>query len=234
VSSQNERQRINWRRNKVLELSCQGHSQPEISRILRVSLGTVNKDLQSLRRQAHENLQKHIQHTLPEEYQNCMSGMKQVLRLSWQIANSGKQNDHGYNDNNSNNTFTTGDDRTRLQALSLINDCYRYIMELTTNGVIITDAIKFVQTNKEKLMSPKEDSGSKENEEHDYDEDKDQLEEKQEKETGGIDKQETTNKGFLNRAIGERKSDGSFSIGRNYKNNGWTRQAYCRGKSRNR
>jgi hypothetical protein len=46
---------------------------------------------------------------------------------------------------------TTGDDRTRLQALSLINDCYKYIMDLTTNGVVITDAIKFVQTNKEKL-----------------------------------------------------------------------------------
>lgn len=37
------------------------------------------------------------------------------------------------------------DDKTRLQALSLINDCYKYIMDLTTNGVVITDAIKFVQ-----------------------------------------------------------------------------------------
>jgi hypothetical protein len=30
-------------------------------------------------------------------------------------------------------------------------------MDLTTNGVVITDAIKFVQTNKEKLMSAKDD-----------------------------------------------------------------------------
>jgi hypothetical protein len=80
---------------------------------------------------------------------------------------------------------TTGDDRTQLQELSLINDCYKYIMDLTTNGVVITDAIKFVQTNKENLiaMSSKEDNGSKESEEPDYDEDKDQLEEKQEEET---------------------------------------------------
>jgi hypothetical protein len=28
-------------------------------------------------------------------------------------------------------------------------------MDLTTNGVIITDAIKFIQANKEKLMSKK-------------------------------------------------------------------------------
>jgi hypothetical protein len=55
------------------------------------------------------------------------------------------------------------DDKTRLQALALINDCDKYKMELTTNGVVITDAIKFVQTNKEKLttMYSKEDNGSK-------------------------------------------------------------------------
>jgi hypothetical protein len=45
------------------------------------------------------------------------------------------------------------DDKTRIQALSLANDCYKYTMDLTTNGIVITDAIKFVQTNKEKLTS---------------------------------------------------------------------------------
>ena len=50
------------------------------------------------------------------------------------------------------------DNKTVLQALALINDCYKYKMDLTTNGVVITDAIKFVQTNKEKLtMSTMED-----------------------------------------------------------------------------
>jgi hypothetical protein len=65
-------------------------------------------------------------------------------------------------------------------------------MDLTTNGVVITDDIKFVQTTKENLMSSKEedDKGSKE---PDYDEDKDELEEEQEKETGEIDQRETTN-----------------------------------------
>ena len=84
-----------------------------------------------------------------------------------------------------------------MQALALINDCNKYKMDLTTNGVVITDAIKFVQTNKEKLsMSKKEDNGSKESKEPDYDEDKDQLEEKQEEETGEVRKQETTNQIF--------------------------------------
>jgi hypothetical protein len=33
----------------------------------------------------------------------------------------------------------------RLQALSLINDSYKYLMDLTTNGVVITDATKYVK-----------------------------------------------------------------------------------------
>jgi hypothetical protein len=183
---------LEWRRSKVLELSSQGHSQPEIARILQISQPTVNRDIGYLRGQARQNLQKHIQDKLPEEFQRCLTGMNQVLKLSWQIANNNNinQNSHGQSDNG--NTVTIGDDRTRLQALSLINDCYKYIMDLTTNGVIITDAIKFVQTNKEKLMTS-QNADSEESKEPDYDEDKDQLEEGQKEETG---KQETTNQVF--------------------------------------
>ena len=61
-------------------------------------------------------------------------------------------------------------------------------MDLTTNGVVITDAIKFVQTSKEKLTMSKKEDDDKESKEPDYDEDKDQLEEKQEEETGSLKK----------------------------------------------
>ena len=61
------------------------------------------------------------------------------------------------------------DDKTSLQALVLINDWNKYKMDLTTNGVVITDAIKFVHINKEKLsMSAKEDDNGKESSEPDY------------------------------------------------------------------
>lgn len=109
----------------------------------------------------------------PRRIRTLSNWMNQVLRLSWDIAN--KSNDGNSNDNGQTTTMT--DDKTRLQALSLINDCYKYIMDLTTNGVVITDAIKFVQSNKEKLISKRED------EEPDYNEDKDQLEEEQEEKT---------------------------------------------------
>ena len=116
-----------------------------------------------------------------------MTGLKQVLKLSWDIADKSKN----YNNDNVQTTTIT-DDKTTIQALALANDCYKYIMDLTTNGVVITDAIKFVQTNKEKLtMSTKEEN--KESKEPDYDEDKNKLEEKQEEQTG---EEETINQVF--------------------------------------
>jgi hypothetical protein len=120
-----------------------------------------------------------------------MVGINQVLKICWEIVNKSRNvnNDNGQ-------TVTMTDNKTVLQALALINDCNKYKMDLTTNGVVITDAIKFVQTNREKLtMSTKEENNGKESKEPDYDEDKDQLEEKQEEEKREID-QETTNQTF--------------------------------------
>jgi hypothetical protein len=170
---------IEWRRAKVLELSSQGYNQSEIATIMQVGISTINRDAIYLRQQAQENLKIHVQQKLPEEYQRCLTGMNQVLKLSWQIANNARQNGQNLNDNS--NAITIGDDRTKLQACSQA-------------GVVITDAIKFVQTSKERLtMSIKEDKESKE---PDYDEDKDQLEEEQEEETGELDERETTNQVF--------------------------------------
>jgi transposase len=67
-----EKDRIDWRRNKIQELSSQGHSQREIAQILQVSNGTVNKDLSYLRRQAKSNIRRYIDERLPEEYEKCL------------------------------------------------------------------------------------------------------------------------------------------------------------------
>jgi predicted transcriptional regulator len=177
-STKNTDKQIQWRRTKVLELSSQGNTQSDIAKTLHVGEATVSRDISSLRQQAQINLRTHINDKLPEEYQNCMVGINQVLKICWEIVNKSSiiNNDNGQ-------TVTMTDNKTVLQALALINDCNKYKMDLTTNGVVITDAIKFVQTNKEKLtVLIKEDNG-KDSKEPDYDVDKDQLEEKQEEET---------------------------------------------------
>jgi predicted transcriptional regulator len=170
---------IQWRRNKVQELLVKGFNEYNIATELKVSQSTVSRDISYVQLQARENLQKHIQERLPQEYQCCMAGINRILQLTWEIAEK------------------PTDDKTRLQAFAQLNEGYKFKMDLTTNGVVITDAIKFVQTNKEKLTmsSKKEDNGSKESKEPDYYDDKDQLEEEQEEETGEI-KQETTNEVF--------------------------------------
>ena len=87
-----------------------------------------------------------------------MVGRNQVLKICWEIVNKSRNvnNDNGQ-------TVTMTDNKIILQALALINDCNKYKMDLTTNGVVITDAIKFVQTNKKKLSMPtkEEDKDSK-------------------------------------------------------------------------
>jgi hypothetical protein len=40
---------------------------------------------------------------------------------------------------------STSDPKTKLQARAIAVDCCKYIMEMTIGGVIITDAIKYVQ-----------------------------------------------------------------------------------------
>ena len=194
LNSKMQQQQIEWRRVKVLELSSQGYSQIEIATNLQMDKSIISRDLAYLRQQTQDNLKMHIQDKLPEEYQNCMVGINQVLKICWDIVNKSRNID-----NNSGQTVTMTDNKTVLQALALINDCNKYKMDLTTNGVVITDAITFVQTNKEKLtMSTKEDDNSKESKEPDYDEDKEQLEERQEEKARGLDDEEkkTTNQVF--------------------------------------
>ena len=143
-------QQIEWRRSKVLELRSEGLNQSEISKKLRIHKSAINRDLKYLSEFARKNVETHLEEKLPEEYQLCMTGLNQVLKKSWEIANS---------------TSSTVDDKTKLQALSLVNDCYKYKMDLVTNGVVITDAIKFVQEKKDGLL--KVDDKNDKNEESD-------------------------------------------------------------------
>ena len=126
-------QQIEWRKSQVLELSSQGYTEREIATRLQVHCTTVHRDIASLNKQARENLQHHIHETIPAEYQKAMNSLNQILRMSWSIANK------------------TEDEKTKLQALALINDVNKYRTELVTNGVIVNDALHVVQSKMEHL-----------------------------------------------------------------------------------
>lgn len=126
---QKQRELISHRRSQVLDLSSQGRTEREIATMLRVGAATVGRDLAYLNKQARESLQVHISERLPEQYQKCCNGLTQVLKMAWNIVLSSSSD---------NNTM-------KLSALSLISDCYKYQMDLVSNGVIVNDAIKYFQ-----------------------------------------------------------------------------------------
>ena len=126
MTSEMKQQQLEWRRAQVLELASEGYTKREIASKLQVDLAAVNRDIHFLRQQAQESIQKHIHETVPEEYQKAMVSIDQILKMCWSFVSK------------------TAVEKTRLQALALINDCTRHRVDLSTNGVVITDAIKYV------------------------------------------------------------------------------------------
>lgn len=139
--SETKQQHIEWRRSKVLELASKGYSQREIVRKLGMNLADVNRDIQFLRKQAQQSLQKHINEVIPDEYQKCMIGMKQNLKQVLEIGEA------------------AADPKIKLESRRIANDCYRYIMDLSTNVNIVSDALKFVTQKQEQMNTLQKSDG---------------------------------------------------------------------------
>jgi hypothetical protein len=88
-----------------------------------------------LKHQSKERLKTHISDTMPVEYQKGIAAIDRVLRICWGIVDR------------------TDDERVRLQALALIDQCNIHKMDMVTNGSIIKDALTYVNNKAEKLIS---------------------------------------------------------------------------------
>jgi hypothetical protein len=178
--NQQEELSIQWRRDKVLELSSQGHSQRDISTKLQVGIGTVNRDMAYIKQQSRQKIRKYIDETLPEEYEKCLVGITSILKEAWTTSQNAENK------------------KEKIRALSLAKECYSVKLDLLTNATVVGDAMKFVseyssKNNNKKLISKEDSQEAKGMPDYDN-EDKDQLEEKQQEETGEIN--ETTNQVF--------------------------------------
>jgi predicted transcriptional regulator len=135
LKSKMKQRELDWRRSQVLELSSEGYSQREIAARLQLDAAAVNRDIQFLRQQAQDNLQKHIHEVVPEEYQKCMTGMRSNLKETLEIAKS------------------VTDPRVKLQARAIVSDCYKFILDMSTNAGVVSDALKYVIHQKEQLSA---------------------------------------------------------------------------------
>ena len=131
---QQRQKHIDWRRDKVLELSVKGHNQTNISKILNIHKSTICRDIDYLRIIAKENLKQHIEDRLPFEYEQCLQGITQIIQHVWMLSEK------------SDNSI-----KEKLQSLSLAKDCYLIKMDLLTNSNLLKDAIEFVEQSKEKI-----------------------------------------------------------------------------------
>ena len=122
-----EVERLQWRRNKVLELSSEGRNQHQIASILHVGLGTVNRDIQHLKGLAKANISRFINETLPLEYETCLIGLNAILAKTWDITNNSHANE-----------------RDRLQAISISMQAYNMKIDLLSNATVVERAVHFI------------------------------------------------------------------------------------------
>jgi predicted transcriptional regulator len=125
-------QRLNWRRDKVKELSVKGYSQRRIADIMKISLALVNEDLQYLRNKARENISKYIDEYLPAEYENCLDGLNNILTEAWTVSKD-----------------ADSDRRERIQALALAKECYAMKVDMLSSATVVERAIKFVVSHRD-------------------------------------------------------------------------------------
>lgn len=130
---------IAWRRGKVAEYDAKGFTQENIADILKVSIGTINRDMVWLREQAAENIKTYTQDRLPSLFESSIKGLKQILREAWLTS------------------ATTRFERNKVLALQLAKECISARMDLASSADIIDKTALFVTRKRKALEQLAED-----------------------------------------------------------------------------
>jgi len=112
-----------WRRNYIIMQTSKGRTQRDIASLLKVGVGTVNRDLSWFRDKTKEEITNFIEKVL-EEHEKSMVGLNAVLKEAWFIIEN------------------SSDSKEKLTALSLVKECYALREDLICNLPIIDEALK--------------------------------------------------------------------------------------------
>jgi hypothetical protein len=134
-----EKENIDLRRARVLELVAQGLSQKEIAEKVASSPSTVSLDMQYLRETGKSKMKTHIEERMPMQYEECQAGLKFMLRKAYEIV-----------EDKSKKTQEV------LAAMNLAVNIYGRLMDLSTNGVTFEQAVKWIEDRKKILLTPEE------------------------------------------------------------------------------
>jgi predicted transcriptional regulator len=106
------RNQMAWRRNKVRELLARGYAQYEISNTLHISQPTISRDIHYLKKERFKT-ERDYGERLFSTYDSNLLGYEELIKKLWSIIDSGKT-----------------DDKQRIKAITLINECYKQRLEL--------------------------------------------------------------------------------------------------------
>ncbi|MGC2383194.1 MAG: hypothetical protein WA631_08830 [Nitrososphaeraceae archaeon] len=84
-----------------------------------------------LRLKAKENIKKYIDEYLPAEYENCLDGLNNIMKDAWAMS-----------------IDSDSDKRERMQALTLVKECYAMKFDLLSSGTVVDRAIRFVENHR--------------------------------------------------------------------------------------
>jgi hypothetical protein len=132
--SEVKQEQIEWRRDKVLDLSSKGHTEREIAKVLQVCCATIHRDLTILKQEAKKNISRYIDEQLPAEFHKCLVGITAIMKESWKTADAAE---------------SQGDRRDKLQALSLAKECYAMKLDLFSSATVVDKAVRFVDRHKD-------------------------------------------------------------------------------------
>jgi predicted transcriptional regulator len=116
---QNNKKQVEWRRNKVRQLLLRGNNQSEIARTLHISQSTISRDIDFIKSK-YITSSKNTYRRLSEEYINISLGIDEMIKNSWKIVDDNRTN---VDDNRTNV-------KSRLKAMSVIKECYKYKTEM--------------------------------------------------------------------------------------------------------
>ena len=118
-----------WRRNIVLQKLSKGYTQAEIAKELNIHPSTISLDVQYLKTKAQEELKTHIQEVIPFEFQKGRQAIFNLIKKANEILEN-----------------SSDDPKLQLQVINVLTNLWMANSNLNSEGNIIEQAYRKVQT----------------------------------------------------------------------------------------
>lgn len=114
------------RRDKVLELYCQGYSQAEIARRLSIGIATVHRIISLFRTQAAASMINYYEDKFPEEFSKVLISLNTIQKETWSIVTQ------------------SPDAKGRIQALGVALECLTKKLQLLADPTILDNVKRYI------------------------------------------------------------------------------------------